>query len=660
MTDNQKQYDENSFRVLKGLEPIRTRPGMYTRTEHPLHMVQEVIDNAADEALGGHASRIRVTVTESGEITISDDGRGIPVGIHPEEGVPAVTLAFTRIHAGGKFDKNTGGAYAFAGGLHGVGVSVTTALSKWVRVEIRRDCKVYQVEYRDGGREIGEVLTVGSCDECDTGTTVTLVPDPQYFSSPNLPVVELQRMLRSKAVLLPGVEVTLTVGDESQTWHYEGGLRQYFDELVGDAEPDVPPYSDESYIGASQGESEGGTSYAEGEGGAYVISWFTGAAARSESYVNLIPTPQGGTHDSGLKAGVFEAVKSFINHHKLLPKNVKLQQEDVAAKMSYVLSAKVLDPEFQGQVKDKLNTRSAYRLMITVVRDRFESWLNANVDSGKAIAEIAINHALARQNQDKPVEKKRASSIAVLPGKLTDCESSVDNEIFLVEGDSAGGSAKMARNKESQAVLPLRGKVLNTFGLERTKLFTNREIHDMSVAFGVEPHSLDDDPEKVLANARYTRAVIMTDADVDGSHIQTLLLTLFYAHMPHMLTQGRVFIALPPLYRIEVAGVGKAKPRRFYALNEKERERILQRLQGESVRADRIEIGRFKGLGEMNPDQLKETSMDPATRRVLPVVFDPSAKERIDEIFRLCMHKEESKQRREWMSVEGCRVEADI
>lgn len=658
--ETKENYDASSFKVLKGLEPVRERPGMYTRTENTLHIIQEVIDNAADEALGGYASSITVTLDDDGVVTVEDNGRGIPVDIHPVENVPAVTLAFTRLHAGGKFDKKSGGAYAFAGGLHGVGVAVTTALSHWVEVLIKRDQKLYRVRYADGGSNIGDVETVGRSSPGETGTTVKINPDTSFFDSAKIPLGDLERLLRTKAVLLPGVKVKLVVGQDEKTWHYERGLTQYFEQLMGDHEPAVPLYSAENFVEA-HGEGGGNASaFSPGEGGTFVFAWYRSASARTESYVNLIPTPLGGTHESGLKAGVYEAVKAFIEHHKLLPRNIKLQQEDVVAKMSFVLSAKVLDPQFQGQVKDKLNSREAYKLMIAMVRDQFETWLNVNVEHGKEIADIAISHAMARQNAEKPVEKRKNSGFAILPGKLTDCEAVLDNELFLVEGDSAGGSAKLARNKYNQALLPLRGKVLNTYGVERGKIFKNKEIHDISIALGVEPHDLMDDPKVVLANLRYTRTIIMTDADVDGSHIQTLLLTVFYSHMPHLLTQGHVFVALPPLYRIDVHGTAKAKPRRFYALNDQEKVSVLQRLSAEKVREDKIDIGRFKGLGEMNPDQLSETSMDPATRRVLPVIFDMAVKEEIDAAFLLCMDGDQASQRRDWMALEGATVEADI
>jgi topoisomerase-4 subunit B len=657
-------YDESSFRILDGLEPVRNLPGMYTRTENPLHIIQEVIDNAADEALGGYATEIHVTMEADGSVKVSDNGRGIPVGLHPEEKIPVVVLAFNRLHAGGKFDKKNGGAYAFSGGLHGVGVAVTTALSLSILVEVHRNGKIYEVSFFDGGRIIGDVIEKGVCEKDVTGTSVTALPDPQYFDSPKIPMAELERLLRSKAVLLPGVKVTLTVDGHPRTWVYKGGMTEYFNEMLDGAESPVPVFSAENFVGpetnvdvvASSVESP----YSEGEGCEFVFAWYPDGGGKSESYVNLIPTSHGGTHDSGLKAGIFDAVKAFVDHHNLLPKNVKLQQEDVTSKLAYVLSAKVLAPQFQGQVKDKLSSRQAHRLISTMVRGPFESWLNSNVEYGKAISEIAIKQALSRQKTAQIIDKKKSSGVMVLPGKLVDCEFTSDNELFLVEGDSAGGSAKMARNRDNQAILPLRGKVLNTLEIDAGRLFGNTEVHDISVAVGVDPHKINSDPAKVLENARYNKIVIMTDADVDGAHIQTLLLTLFHTHFPHLLTQNRIFVAMSPLYRIVVASHGKAQPRRFYALDDHEKASIIQKLTREGVKDEKIEIGRFKGLGEMNPEQLKYTSMDPATRRVLPVVYDLAFAEEINRVFNLCMSKDEAAGRREWLSEYGHTVMADI
>ncbi|OYD53390.1 DNA topoisomerase IV subunit B [Thauera propionica] len=654
-----KQYDESSFRVLKGLEPVRERPGMYTRTDSPAHIIQEVIDNAADEALAGFAKKIHVTLHQDGSVTVADDGRGIPVGLHPEEGVPVVVLAYTRLHAGGKFDKREGNsAYAFSGGLHGVGVSVTNALSTRIEVEVKRDGKIHRIDFADGGETISPVRIEGDCGR-QTGTRVRVWPDGKYFESPRVPMNELERLLRSKAVLLSGVAVRLDIEQASgpaltKTWSYPEGLAGYLKELAGDVEPVAPIFTAEKYAGKDD------PTFAPGEGAAWALAWFE-SAVPSESYVNLIPTVNGGTHESGLRAGVFEAMKSFIDHHTLLPRGVKLQQEDVCGRMSFVLSARLLDPQFQGQVKEKLNSREAVKLVSSQLRDPFEIWLNNHVEAGKAIAELSIKQALARQKSAQKVEKKKTSGVAVLPGKLSDCESEdiADNELFLVEGDSAGGSAKMARNKETQAILPLRGKVQNAWEIDPDRLFANAEIHDIAVALGVDAHKADSEVD--LSGLRYGKVVIMSDADVDGAHIQTLLLTLFFRHFPKLIERGHVYVAQPPLYRVDVPAQGKKRPpRRLYALDEGELAAIRDRLEKEGFKPDAIEIGRFKGLGEMNPDQLRETTMDPATRRVLPVKVRSGALEDTLKMFTLLMGKGEASGRRAWMEEKGDSVEADV
>ncbi|MEC5396408.1 DNA topoisomerase IV subunit B [Uliginosibacterium sp. H1] len=653
----QKNYDESSFRVLKGLEPVRERPGMYTRTDSPCHMVQEVIDNAADEALAGFAKNIHVAVFRDGSVSVTDDGRGIPVGPHPVEKIPVVVLAYTVLHAGGKFDKKSGNsAYAFSGGLHGVGVAVTTALSTRVEVEVRREGKIHQIHFADGGREIGELIEAGSAGKA-TGTRVRVWPDGRYFDSPKVPMAELERLLRSKAVLLPGVKVMLDVqqADGSfarQEWRYQDGLSGYLREAAEGVQALVPIYTAEAY---ADEESD----YAPGEGAAWAFGWFDGLQV-SESYVNLIPTVAGGTHESGLRGGVFEAVKNFIEHHSLLPKGVKLQQEDVCGRMSFVLSARILDPQFQGQVKEKLNSREAVKLVSSMLLHPFEAWLNQNVEFGKAIADIAIKQAQSRLKDAQKVEKRKSSGVAVLPGKLSDCESEniADNELYLVEGDSAGGSAKLARDRETQAILPLRGKVQNSWEIDANRLFANAEIHDISVALGVDPHA-PEAMDAVLANLRYGKIIIMADADVDGSHIQTLLLTLFLRHFPKLVDSGHVWVALPPLFRVDVPAQGKKRPaRRFYALDDGELIAIRDRLLKEGYREEQLEVGRFKGLGEMLPAQLKETAMDPATRRVLPVTLD--AVEEATRLFDLLMGKGEASGRRAWMEAKGNLVEADL
>lgn len=534
------EYSEGSIRVLKGLEPVKQRPGMYTRTDNPLHIIQEVLDNAADEALAGHGKKIKVTLHTDGSVSIEDDGRGIPFGMHPEENAPVIELVFTRLHAGGKFDKGKGGAYSFSGGLHGVGVSVTNALATRLEVSSHREGKVARLVFSAG--DVVEPLVTRALEagERKQGTTVRAWPDAKYFESSALPMGELTHLLRSKAVLMPGVSVTLVNEKtrDTQTWQYKGGLRDYLMQTLN-GEPVIPLFEGEGFADRNN------ESFAEGEGASWCVAFTEDGQPVRESYVNLIPTSAGGTHESGLRDGLFNAVKSFIELHSLLPKGVKLLPEDVFARASYVLSAKVLDPQFQGQIKERLNSRDAVRLVSGFVRPALELWLNQHVDYGKKLAELAIKAAQTRQKAGQKVEKRKGSGVAVLPGKLTDCESRdlAHNEVFLVEGDSAGGSAKMGRDKESQAVLPLRGKVLNTWEVERDRLFANNEIHDISVAIGVDPHGPNDTPD--LTGLRYGKICILADADVDGSHIQVLLLTLFFRHFPKLIETGHIYVARP-------------------------------------------------------------------------------------------------------------------
>ena len=652
-------YDESAVRVLKGLEPVKERPGMYTRTTDPTHICQDVVDNAADEALGGYARKIAVTVHADSSLSVEDDGRGIPVGLHPAEHIPVVELVFTQLHAGGKFDKTAGGAYAFSGGLHGVGVSVTNALSTRLEVEVKRDGAVWRIVF-SGGDVIEPLTQIGECGARTSGTSVRVWPDPKYFESPRYSMTELERLLRAKAVLLPGVAVTLTTekadgSSDTRTWRYPDGLKSYLDELCNSDVPLAPPFAAEHYVGPDH------DTFAEGEGAAWAFAWFEEGAGGGESYVNLIPTASGGTHEAGLRTGVFEAMKAFVEHHGLMPRGVKLLAEDVWSRARYVLSARVLDPQFQGQTKEKLNNRDALKLVSAMVRDPFEHWLNTHVDDGKKIAELAIRQAQHRLKSTRKVEKKKGSGVAVLPGKLTDCESEdiERNELFLVEGDSAGGSAKLARDKETQAILPLRGKVLNSWETDRDQLFGNAEIHDISVAIGVDPHGAGDAPD--LSGLRYGKIAILSDADVDGSHIQVLLLTLFYRHFPKLVEHGHIYVAQPPLFRVDVPGQGKTRPpRKFYALDEAEMDGIVDRLRAEQVREGSWSVSRFKGLGEMNPEQLRDTTMNPDTRRLLPVQIRADAHDDTRKMFSMLMGKGEASSRRTWMEAHGTEVETDI
>ncbi|MBX3636517.1 MAG: type IIA DNA topoisomerase subunit B [Rubrivivax sp.] len=656
----QGTYAEASIRVLKGLEPVKQRPGMYTRTDNPLHLVQEVIDNAADEALAGFGKRIAVTLHADGSVSVDDDGRGIPFGLHPEEQVPVLEIVYTRLHAGGKFDKGAGGAYSFSGGLHGVGVSVTNALARRLQVTVWRDGQVATMAFSGG--EVAERLAVRkpAAGDRKRGTSVRVWPDAKYFESAELPRHDLVHLLRSKAVLMPGVTVSLTVekagGKEAevQQWVYQGGLRDYLLQSLP-AEPLIPLFEGEQFAG--EGETE---NFAEGEGAAWCVAFTDDGALLRESYVNLIPTVAGGTHESGLKDGLFAAVKGFIELHALLPKGVKLMPEDVFSRASFVLSAKVLDPQFQGQIKERLNSRDALRLVSNYVRPALELWLNQHVEYGRKLAELVIRQAQTRQRAAQKVEKRKGSGVAVLPGKLTDCESRDLNlnEVFLVEGDSAGGSAKMGRDKETQAVLPLRGKVLNTWEVERDRLFANNEIHDIAVALGVDPHGPADEPD--LSGLRYGKVCILSDADVDGSHIQVLLLTLFFRHFPKLIERGHVYVARPPLYRIDAPARGKRPPAKIYALDDGELEAALDKLRKEGAKEGSWSIGRFKGLGEMNAEQLWDTTLNPETRRLLPVSWSEAGFEAAAGVFTRLMGKGEAAARRELMELHGDAVEIDV
>ena len=649
-------YQENSIRVLKGLEPVKSRPGMYTLTDNPLHIIQEVIDNASDEVLAGFGTRISVTVEADGAVTVEDNGRGIPTGIHPEEKVPVVELVFTRLHAGGKFAKAEGtGPYSFAGGLHGVGVSVTNALSTHLVVTVWRNGEEATIGFRDGF--VAEPLTVKKSPrpKSQTGTRVRVYPNPKYFDSPDIPEAALVQLLRSKAVLLPGCEVDYRneKSGADEHWKYEGGLKEYLlSELKAD--PLIEPFE---ASGFADEHTEG---YSAGEGASWVVCWTAEGPLTRESYVNLIPTPQGGTHESGLKDGLFQAMRAFMDAHGLQTKGVKVLAEDVFGRANFILSTKALDPQFQGQTKEKLTSRDTLKLVSSFVRSQFEFWLNDHLEDGKKLAEHIISLAQSRQRQAAKYEKKKTSSVAVLPGKLTDCETDdvSRNELFIVEGDSAGGSAKMGRDKEFQAVLPLRGKILNTWEVGADELFRSDTIHDIALAIGVDPHHKDGDPD--LKGLRYGKICILSDADVDGSHIQVLLLTLFFKHFPKLIELGHVYVAMPPLFRVDVPKKGRKAERKIYCLDDRELQRTLESLRKEGFEDQQLKISRFKGLGEMKAEQLAETTLNPDTRRLLPVTFGSVAEAATRSVMNLLMAANESNGRRLWMEAYGNQVETDV
>jgi topoisomerase IV subunit B len=653
-----KKYDEASVTKLRGIEPVQRLPGMYTRTADPTHIIQEAIDNAADEAFGGHATRIDVTMHRDGSVSVSDNGRGIPVGMHPQEKIPTVQLVFTELHAGAKFSKTeSDAAYKFSGGLHGVGVSVTNALSSRLEVEVKREGGVHRMAFADG--VVCEKLKrSGATQKNDTGTALRIWPNKKYFDSGKVSMPELERIVRSKAVLLPGVAVTLNVesareGQEtvSRTWSYPEGMKGYLKDLLGEAESVAPIFDGEKYVQEANG-------FAVGEGAGWAFALVDDVKGFGESYANLIPTPAGGTHEAGLRDGMFEAVKAFAEHHNMMPRGIKLQADDVWSRTVYFLSAKVLEPQFHGQTKEKLSNRDAMKLVSSMVRDPFELWLNSHVEYGRKVAELVIRQAVERSRTVTKVERKKSSSVVMLPEKLTDCESSSigDNELFLVEGDSAGGSAKQARDKRFQAIYKMRGKALNSWEVKRDLLFSNAEIHDIAVAIGVDPHGEEDTPD--LSGLRYGKIASMTDADVDGAHIAVLLLTLFYRHFPKLIESGNIYIACPPLYKLDIPAHGKRPSKKVYALDDEELKSLRERAADDGVKPDAIKTQRFKGLGEMNPEQLWETTLCPDTRRLLQVRIDD--RDKTFELFNMLMSKKESERRCTWMEQNGDTVEADV
>jgi topoisomerase-4 subunit B len=662
MAKTKQAYSAEDIEILEDLSPILHRPGMYTDPANPNHALVEVIDNAADEGLAGFAKNVSVTLYEDGSASVEDDGRGIPVDIHPKKKVPAVQVIFTTLHSGGKFRKTDKDAvYRIAGGLHGVGVCVTNALAKRLEVEVRRDGAKHRLVFADNGKVKEPLKRIGSIAPRETGTSLRFWPDAKYFDSPKIVSAEIASLLRAKAMLLPGVRFTLGVEKngktETQTWHFPEGIRGYFAQAIAGSEPVAATFEGERYI-AEQSERD---SFAEGEGAMWAIAWAAEGDVVAESYVNMIPTRHGGTHVSGLREGAYNAIKNFIDHHAMGQRGLKIVPEDVWSRACYVLAVKMLDPQFKGQVKNELISRDAVKLVAQMVRDPFELWLSQHVDEGKRIAELVIAQANARTRAAQKVERRKTSGVAVLPGKLTDCasEDPERNELFIVEGDSAGGSAKQARDKEFQAVLPLKGKPKNTWQDNPDTLYANKEIEAIALAIGVDHHRLGDNVD--LSGLRYKRVIILADADVDGSHIQVLLLTLFFKHFPKLIELGHVYVAQPPLFRIDVPSGGKGKPaRKLYVLDKPELEAMQEKLVDEGVKAEALSVSRFKGLGEMSAEQLWETTLNPDTRRMLPVTLAEAGSSTDAEVFNMMMAKENAQVRREWMETYGNLVDADI
>ncbi|MCG6899900.1 MAG: DNA topoisomerase IV subunit B [Gammaproteobacteria bacterium] len=624
-------YDAAAIEVLSGLDPVRKRPGMYTDTTRPNHLAQEVIDNSVDEAIAGHATRLDVKVYKDGSLEVRDNGRGMPVDIHPEEGVPGVEVILTRLHAGGKFSSKN---YQFSGGLHGVGVSVVNALSKHLEVWVRRGGVEYNMAFADG-EKASALEEIGKVGKQNTGTTIRFWPDPKYFDTARYSLSRLQHVLRAKAVLCPGLQVTMEdeASGEKLEWCYADGLRDYLGGELGN----TPILPEEPFVGRMSGNSE----TAE-----WALAWLPeGGEAVAESYVNLIPTAQGGTHVNGLRMGLTEAVREFCEFRNLLPRGVKLSPEDVWDNCSYILSVKLLDPQFSGQTKERLSSRECAAFVSGVVKDAFGLWLNHHTETGERIASLAIEKAQTRQRAGKKVVRKKVTSGPALPGKLADCTStdSERSELFLVEGDSAGGSAKQARDRIFQAIMPLRGKILNTWEVDSSEVLSSQEVHDISVAIGVEPGANN------LKNLRYNKICILADADSDGAHIATLLCALFLRHFRALVEAGHVYVAMPPLYRIDV---GKEV---FYALDDFEKQGVLDRIAAEKIKG-KVIVQRFKGLGEMNPMQLRETTIAPETRRLVQLTID--SKDDTHMVMDMLLARKRANDRRNWLESKGDLAEA--
>ena len=629
-----KRYGADEITVLKDLEPVQLRPGMYTDTTRPNHLGQEVIDNSVDEALSGYASHIDVILHADNSLEVIDNGRGMPVDIHSTEKISGVELILTKLHAGGKFSNKN---YTFSGGLHGVGISVVNALSQRVEIKIKRHGEIYAIAFENGVK-VEELTVIGSCPKKQTGTTVRFYPNPKYFDSPRFSVSRLRHLLRAKAVLCPKLTIRFIdhINNNEETWYYEDGLSDYLSEALKESEslPNPP------FIGDVVGETEAVS---------WALTWLPeGGELLSESYVNLIPTSQGGTHVNGLRNGLFKAMVEFCDIHNLLPKGVKLTAEDVWNRCAYVLSLKIQEPQFAGQTKERLSSRQASSYVDSVIKDAFSLWLNQNVQIGKTLADMAISSAQSRLRAAKKVVRKKLVSGPALPGKLADCLSQdlTRTELFLVEGDSAGGSAKQARDKEFQAILPLRGKILNTWEVTSDQVLASQEVHDIAIAIGIDPDSDN------LEELRYGKICILADADSDGLHIATLLCALFLRHFPQLVKDGHVYVAMPPLYRIDVG-----KDQVHYALDEAEKEAILHRLASKKAK---LNVQRFKGLGEMNPSQLRETTMDPSTRRLVQLTLDEGDEQTPStfEIMDMMLVKKRSEDRKKWLQERG--NEADV